>query len=217
MIDNIDKLNFAIQTSNYSTKGSFRYKSYCPKKEDDTSAEYKLLKIKKDYIEIYNTKEIAKDVKVSFSEYEVSYSSRTEKIFEKSLTFDELTQSEYWEDIVKRYPFNEEKYKIYKRSAIYIDDNYIEMDIYSGCYGLNIRFDRYDGELSISSCQNEDANYIGKIHELVVMDNKQNYENIMNKKLINLMKNHKVEILSNGFVIDNTYYEDIEDFEEENK
>ena len=209
MIDNIDKLNFAIQTSIYLTKGSFRYKSYCPKKEDDINAEYKLLKIKKGCIEIYDSKEIAKNVK------ELSYNIITEEIFEKSLTFDELTQSEYWEDIIKRYPFNEEKYKIYKRSAIYIDDNYIEMDVYSGCYDLNIRFDRYDGELSISSCQNEDANYNGKIYELVVMDDKQNYENIMNKKLINLMKNHKVEILSNGFVIDNTYYEDIEDFKEQ--
>lgn len=211
--EEIKKLKYAIQTSNFYSKGSFRYKSCTPKKENDLSAEYKKIEFDGNYIEIYNVKEIAKNVKVK-GEYEVSYSSTTEQTFETRLTFEELKESEYWEDIVKRYPFNETKYNIYKKDEIYIDDKTVEMTIYSDTQSLTVRFDRYDKEINIYSLQNKDVDFSGKLYELVVTDNKQNYENEMCKKLVSLMKNHKIEVLSNGFVIDNTYYEDIDDFEE---
>lgn len=211
--EEIKKLKYAIRTSDFYIKGAFRYKACTPKKENDLCAEYKEIEFDGNYIEIYNVKEIAKNVKVK-SEYEVSYSRTREQTLETRLTFEELKESEYYEDIVKRYPFNETKYNIYKKDEIYIDDKTVEMTIYSDTQSLAVQFNRYDKNLSIYSSQNKDVDFNGKIYELVVMDNKQEYENKMCKKLVSLMKNHKVEVLSNGFVIDNTYYEDIDYFEE---
>ena len=59
------------------------------------------------------------------------------------------------------------------------------------------------------------VDYYGSIYDLRII-NDEDHEALQRKaKIVDLMENHKVQLLENGYVVDNVYYEDIDDYEEE--
>ena len=212
MIDSYDKLYFAIKSNTtYITKGAFDYKNYIPKKDNDLSSEYKKIQFIDNKIQIFECKEIAKNVDTSG--LGVRYSSKTNSELIDELTFEELKDSEYWNLIIDRYKYNQKEYDNYKENEIYEDREEINTYLnFNGRY-LDIRFNKLDGYLSISS-NDKDIYFEDYIGKLIVQDYDTYLENKTNNKIIELMKNHNVQLLENGYVIDNKYYEDIDDYEE---
>jgi len=83
-------------------------------------------------------------------------------------------------------------------------------------WGLNriyMSLDKINGQIDISTNE-ETGDFYGKVYDLKILEQAEFEELEIKSKTIDLMKNHKVSILENGYVIDNVYYENIDDFEE---
>ena len=91
-----------------------------------------------------------------------------------------------------------------------------EKSIKAWCYFQNrnklyINFDKFSDYVEIET--NNEC-FCGNIGDLVLIHIKDYNELIKNEKLINLIINkHNVQILENGYVIDNVYYENLDDLE----
>lgn len=210
---NYDELYFTIKNNtDYFTKGSFNYKSNKVKNDGDISCSYNKIKFVDDKIEISYCEEVASNVKVTGYEC-CSYSYKTSEKVIGTYTFDELIESEYWEEIVKRYPFKELAFDKYKGNYIEETRDKIELVYIWGLNRIYMSLDKINGQIDISTNE-ETGDFYGKVYDLKILEQEE-YEELETKaKTIDLMKNHKVSILENGYVIDNVYYENIDDFEE---
>lgn len=207
---NYEELYFTIQSNNtYTIKGLITYQAHHPEKDGDLACEYKKINFtntKK--IQIVEGKEIANNVKVTGLNC-CSYSAHTEEKILDTMTFEELMYSEYWDMITKKYTFNEEKYKKYKTNSVNED----EEEIYMDCVPLqgktmSIKFNKITGEMEINSY---DTNYYGDLVDLFLLGRNEYDELQQYKKIIDLIRNnHNVQILKNGYVIDDVFYEQID-------
>lgn len=209
---NYKELLFTIKTSPDCEKGGFDYKHFDPEKDGDVVEIFKYIDvISEDKIQILEIKRIVSKLKI-YGKGHYGYSSHDEKKIIKVYNFDELTKSKYWNLITERYKFNQEKYKLYEESNIYED----EKSIKAWCYFQNrnklyINFDKFSDYVEIET---NNESFYGNIDDLVLIHIKDYNELIKNEKLINLIINkHNVQILENGYVIDNVYYENLDDLE----
>lgn len=212
-MNNYKELLFAIKTSSDCEKGGFDYKHFDPEKDGDVVETFKYIDIiNEDKIQILEVKRLVSNLKI-YGKKHYGYSSHDEKKIINVYNFDELTKSEYWNLITERYKFNQEKYKLYEESYIYED----EKSIKAWCYFQNrnklyINFDKFSDYVEIET---NNESFYGNISDLVLIHIKDYNELIKNEKIINLMlTKHKVQILENGYVIDNFYYEDIDYYKE---
>ena len=207
-----EKLYFTIMSdTNHIRKGSFNYKSNHVEKDGDVSCEYNALNFNEDNtISILLCTEIASDVRDKG--VTVSYSSTTERKILKTFTFDELIDSEYWDDICKKYKFDKTTWDRYKNNYV-IDEigyTYCRCESPYGNY-IDITFNKMDGYLDISTGT---CTFDGDVKDLRLVEDSYYCELLECEKIVDLIrKNHKVELLSNGYVIDGTYYEEIDDYE----
>ena len=211
-MDNFDKLYFTVKTNNnYIHKGSFNYKNGEVKKNGDISCSYNKMTFIDNKIQISYCEDIAYDVE---NKGDVSYSTKTNETVLALYTFDELVNSEYWNPIIKKYKFDEKAFKRYEENYISEDKENINVNYsWDGIY-LDIRLNKIDGEIVMRSNING-VDYYGSIYDLRII-NDEDYEALQRKaKIVDLMENHKVQVLENGYVVDNVYYEDIDDYEEE--
>ena len=209
---NYKELLFTIKTSLDCEKGGFDYKHFDPEKDGDVVEIFKYIDvISEDKIQILEIKRIVSELKI-YGKGHYGYSSHDEKKIIKVYNFDELTKSKYWNLITERYKFNQEKYKLYEENNIYED----EKSIKAWCYFQNrnklyINFDKFSDYVEIET---NNESFYGNIGDLVLIHIKDYNELIKNEKLINLIINkHNVQILENGYVIDNVYYENLDDLE----
>ena len=210
---NYDELYFTIQSDNtYSIKGLITYQHHHPEKDGDITCEYKKINFTNDkQIQIIEGKQIANNL-VIYSPTSCSYSSHAEEKILTTMTFEELICSEYWESINNKYKFDVKKYENYKNNNVYEDDEEIAMD----CVPLvgstiSIRFNKFNNEIDIYSCSNS---FCGNLWDLHLLSEDEFNELQQYKTIVELMKNHKVLMLDNGYVVDNVYYENIDDFKE---
>lgn len=210
---NYDELYFTIKNNtDYFTKGSFNYKSNKVKNDGDISCSYNKIKFVDDKIEISYCQEVASNVKVTGYEC-CSYSSKVSEKVIGTYTFDELIKSEYWEEIVKRYPFKELAFDKYKGNYIEETRDKIELVYMWGLNRIYMSLDKINGQIDISTNE-ETGDFYGKVYDLKILEQEEFEELETKAKIIDLMKNHKVSILENGYVIDNVYYENIDDFKD---
>lgn len=213
-MNNFDELYFTVKTNNkYIHKGSFNYKNGEVKKNGDISCSYNEMTFVDNKIQISYCEDIAYNVK-NKGACCVSYSSKTNETVLALYTFDELVNSEYWELIIKKYKFDEYAFKRYKENYISEDKESIDVNYsWDGQY-LDIQLNKIDGEIVMRSNING-IDYYGSIYDLRIIDNKE-YEALQRKaKIVDLMENHNIQLLENGCVVDNVYYESIDDYEEE--
>ena len=211
-MNNFDELYFTVKTNNnYIHKGSFNYKNGEVKKNGDISCSYNKMTFIDNKIQISYCEDIAYDVE---NKGDVSYSTKTNETVLALYTFDELVNSEYWDPIIKKYKFDEKAFKRYEENYISEDKEDINVNYsWDGIY-LDIRLNKIDGEIVMRSNING-VDYYGSIYDLRII-NDEDYEALQRKaKIVDLMENHKVQVLENGYVVDNVYYEDIDDYEEE--
>ena len=213
-MNNIDELYFAVKTCDlYVNKGSFNYKKGDVKKDGDVSCSYNKIKFIDDMIQISYCEDVTSDVEVSGS-YCVSYSSKTNETVVGTYSFEELKNSEHWEDITKRYQLKEKAYERYKENYVSETKDGVEVYYSWGGLYLDIQLNKITGDIHICGSVN-DIDFYGIIYDLRIIDNKE-YEALQRKaKILDLMENHKVQLLENGCVVDNVYYESIDDYEEE--
>ena len=210
-MNNFDELYFTVKTNNnYIHKGSFNYKKGEIKKNGDISCSYNKMTFVDNKIQISYCEDIAYNVE---NKGAVSYSCKTNETVLALYTFDELVNSEYWNPIIKKYKFDEKAFKRYEENYISEDKETINVNYsWDGIY-LDIRLNKLDGEIVMRSNING-VDYYGSIYDLRIIDN--DYEALQRKaKIVDLMESHKVQLLENGYVVDNVYYEDIDDYEEE--
>lgn len=210
---NYDELYFTINSNKtFVIKGLIDHKNHTPKKDGDISCEYKKIKFTNDKkIQVIDGKDIASNVEV-YGEHHCSYSSHSEEKIIKELSFEELINSEYWENINNKYSFNDIAYERYKKS--YVEENEHEIYVYCNTIEnryISFRFNKFNNQIDISS---NNTDFCGNLFDLKLLEQEE-FETMEEKsKAIDLMKNHKVFVLENGYVIDNVYYENIDDFEE---
>ena len=210
---NYDELYFTIQSDNtYSIKGLITYQHHHPEKDGDITCEYKKINFTNDkQIQIIEGKNIANNLQVSGLNH-CSYSVQTENKIIDVMTFEELICSEYWELINNKYKFDVKKYENYKKNNVFEDDEEIAMD----CVPLvgstmSIRFNKFNNEIDIYSHSNS---FCGNLCDLHLLSEDEFNELQQYKTIVDLMKNHNVLMLDNGYVVDNVYYENIDDFKE---
>lgn len=211
-MNNFDELYFTVKTNNnYIHKGSFDYKSGEVKKNGDVSCSYNKMTFVDNKIQISYCEDIAYNVG---NKGAVSYSTKTNETVLALYTFDELVNSEYWDLIIKKYKFDEKAFKRYEENYISEDKETINVNYsWDGIY-LDIQLNKIDGEIVMRSNING-VDYYGSICDLRII-NDEDCEALQRKaKIVDLMENHKVQVLENGYVVDNVYYEDIDDYEEE--
>ena len=211
-MNNFDELYFTVKTNdNYIHKGSFNYKSGEIKKNGDISCSYNKMTFVDNKIQISYCEDIAYNVE---NKGNVSYSAKTNETVLGLYTFDELVNSEYWNSIIKKYKFDEKAFKRYEENYISEDKENININYsWDGVY-LDIRLNKIDGEIVMRSNING-VDYYGSIYDLRII-NDEDCEALQRKaKIVDLMENHKVQVLENGYVVDNVYYEDIDDYKEE--
>lgn len=211
-MDTYEKLYFTIMSdANHIHKGSFNYKSNHVEKDGDVSCEYNKLNFNEDNtISILLCTEIASNVRDKG--VTVSYSSTTERKILKTFTFDELINSEYWDCICKKYKFNKTMWDRYTNNYVTDDIGYTHCrcESPSGDY-IDISFNKMDGYIDIST---DTGAFDGDVKDLRLVEDSYYCELLQCEKIVDLIrKNHKVDLLSNGYVIDGTYYEEIDDYE----
>ena len=209
---NYKELLFTIKTSPDCEKGGFDYKHFTPEKDGDVVETFKYIDIVgKDKIQILEVKRIVSNLKI-YGEKHIGYSGHDERKILNEYKFKELTKSEYWEQIKERYNFDERKYKIYEENYIEEDEETIKVKCcFQNKNELNLEFYKFGEEIDIRTNREY---FCGNINDLVFMHIKDYNELIKNEKLINLIINkHNVQILENGYVIDNVYYENLDDLE----
>lgn len=217
MIDSYEKLYFAVMSCNkYIDKGMFDYVSKNVEKDEDVAHEFKQIRFvdEKKVIQIYQVKVIAQNVKKDG--LLVSYSAINNDYFIKAYKFNELVESEYWELINQKYKFNEQEYKKYKDTYSYEDKDTIENEFYFNSTYIRIRYNKLDGYLSVIS-NNENISFDGYLYDFVAISNDELSNYKQKEKLIDLMGKHKVQLLKNGFVIDDEYYEELDYYHEKVK
>lgn len=213
-MNNFDELYFAVKTCDlYVNKGSFNYKNGDVKKDGDISCSYNKIKFIDDMIQISYCEDVTSDVEVNES-YCVSYSYKTKETVVGTYSFDELVNSEHWEGIIKRYEFKEASYKRYKENYVCETRDDVEVYYLWGGHALDIRLNKINGEIHITSSVN-DGDFYGRLYDLRFLEDDEYLELQQKSRILDLMKNHKVLILENGCVVDNVYYESIDDYEEE--
>ena len=213
---NFDELYFAVKTNDaYVNKGSFNYERGNVDKNGDISCTYNMIKFLDELIQISYCEDIASDVKKE-GICCVSYSIRTNETVVGTYTFDELVKSEHWEGITKRYEFKEASYKRYKENYVCETRDDVEVYYLWGGHALDIRLNKINGEIHITSSVNG-GDFYGRLYDLRLLEDNEYFELLQKSRILDLMKNHKVLILENGYVVDNVYYEDIDDYEEEEK
>lgn len=212
-MNSFEELYFTIKfRRKYDIEGLIRYKRIGNvEKDGDIIAEFIKLKLfNAQIIEVVEGKQIAHDV-IIYGKNHCGYSVETKENILISLTFEELQKSEYWEDILQKYEFNEVAFKNYKdNNCVENMDNMRLVCVASNGNYLNIEFNKINNELCI---WNNEQEFAGNIFELKVLSTEKYDELISYKKIIDLIKNdHDVEMLKNGYVVDKEYYEDIQDY-----
>ncbi len=213
-MNNYDELYFTIMSTNkYAHKGSFDYKSYHPKQEGNITCTYKKIKfINDNKIQISNVTETCKNLEI-YGEQHCSYSPSSKEEILDELTYEELVDSEYWGSIKEKYEFNDIQHKRYLESYVEEDKD----EIYVNCQTIDnryisLRFNKFSNQVDISSSCTD---YYGDLNELQMLDREEYDELQKCKKIVDLIKNnHKVQILTNGYVVDNVFYEDIQYYED---
>lgn len=206
---NYEELYFTIKNNtDYFTKGSFNYESNKVKNDGDISCSYNKIKFIDDNIEISYCEEVASNVKITGYE-SCSYSSKTSEKVIGTYTFDELVESEYWEEITKRYKFKEQAFEKYKGNYIEETRDKIELVYMWGFNRIYMSLDKINGQIDIST-NGEIGDFYGKVYDLKILEQEKFEELETKAKIIDLMKNHKVSILKKGYVIDDVYYEKID-------
>lgn len=212
-MNTFEELYFTIKfRCKYDIDGLIRYKRIGNiEKDGDIIAEFTKLKLfNEEVIEVVEGKQIAHDV-IIYGKNHCGYSVETKKKTKSFLTFEELQKSEYWEDILQKYEFNEVAFKNYKDNDCNEDMDSMRLVCVAtnGNY-LNIEFNKINNELCI---WNNEQEFAGNIFELKVLSTEEYDELISYKKIIHLIKSgHNVEMLKNGYVVDKEYYEDIQDY-----
>ena len=212
-MNTFEELYFTIKfRCKYDIDGLIRYKRIGNiEKDGDIIAEFTKLKLfNEEVIEVVEGKQIAHDV-IIYGKNHCGYSVETKKKTKSFLTFEELQKSEYWEDILQKYEFNEVAFKNYKdNNCVENMDNMRLVCVASNGNYLNIEFNKINNELCI---WNNEQEFAGNIFELKVLSTEEYDELMSYKKFIDLIKNgHDVEMLKNGYVVDKEYYEDIQDY-----
>lgn len=211
-MNNFDELYFTVKTNNnYIYKGSFNYKNGTVKKDGDISCSYHKMTFVDDNIQISYCEDIAYNVE---NKGNVSYSCKTNETVLALYTFDELVNSEYWNPIIEKYKFDEKAFKRYKENYMSETRDYLEVYYNWAGHTLDMRLDKLTGEIYITGNTNA-ISYCDEIYNLQILDDGE-YEALRRKaKMVDLMENHKIQLLENGCVVDNVYYESIDDYEEE--
>lgn len=212
-MNTFEELYFTIKfRCKYEIEGLIRYKEIGNvEKDGDIIDEFIKLKLfNEEVIEVIEGKQIAHNVRI-YGENHYGCSVETKESILTSLTFEELQKSEYWEDILQKYEFNEVAFRNYKKNYCEEDRNSMKLECYaSNSNYLNVEFDKINNELCIWNNKQE---FTGNIFELKVLSTEEYDELINYKTIIDLIKSdHNVEILNNGYVIDKKYYEDIQDY-----
>lgn len=208
---NYKELYFAVKTGKDINKGGFDYKNFEPKKDGDIVQIYKFINfLNNEEIQILEVTVKVQDLKIYGEKY-FSYSSYYEKRILKEFNFEELLESEYWESINERYDFYEKEFENYNNNYCYEDEEEMKLECYSTKgNNINISFNKLNNELEIWNYGEE---FTGKIGELKLL-NKKEYDELLNyKNIVELIKEKRnVQVLENGYVIDNVYYEYIEEY-----
>ena len=213
-MNNFDELYFTVKTNNnYIHKGSFNYKNGEVKKNGDISCSYNEMTFVDKKIQISYCEDIAYNVE-NKGACCVSYSTKTNGTVLGLYTFEELKNSEYWEHIIKKYKFDEYAFKRYEENYVCETRDYLDVYYNWNDHTLYMRLDKLTGEIYITGNTNV-ISYCDKIYDLQILDNKE-YEALRRKvRILDLMENHNIQLLENGCVVDNVYYEDIDDYEED--
>lgn len=212
-MNTFEELYFTIKfRRKYAIEGLIRYKRIGNvEKDGDIIAEFIRLKfLDKDTIQVVEGKQIAHDV-IIYGKNHCSYSVETKENTLIFLTFEELQRSEYWEDILQKYEFNEVAFKNYNKNYCNDDRDSMKLECYaSNGNCLSVEFNKINNELCI---WNNEQEFTGNIFELKVLSTEEYDELMSYKVIIDLIKNgHDVEMLKNGYVVDKEYYEDIQDY-----
>ena len=215
------KLLYLLENTSVSSD-SFRYKNYYNQDIGYSvgmkSNDYNTIKYdyEKDIFEIKYVEEIIKKV---YSKH--SGSSTTKDKLIGLYTFEELKESEYYQDILQRF----EKCKT--SNVDYFIEHYEEPNFKFNKDSLIFEFENNNILIKINTIKNEikietdNTNYKGIINKLKTCHNDDWLELIDCEKLYNKItsKVNDFKKIENGYLINNRFFETIDDylyFEEEN-
>ena len=208
---NYKELLFATKTSLDVNKGGFDYENHTPEKDGDIVCVYKkIFFIGTDKIEIDEVTERAYNLKI-YGEYHREYSvKRDDNKILGVYTFEELKNSEYWDSISERYYLNETEYKRYEANSVYEDDEQIEAELhFQNNNILSLKYNKFDNYITIYT---KNTAFSDCADNMVILDREEYDELLENEKIIKLMRDkHNVQILENGYVVDDVYYEYIDE------
>ena len=208
---NYKELLFATKTSLDVNEGGFDYEHHTLEKDGDIVCVYKkIFFIGTDKIEIDEVTERAYNLKI-YGEYHQEYSvKRDDNKILGVYTFEELKNSEYWDSISERYYLNETEYKRYEANSVYEDDEQIEAELhFQNNNILSLEYNKFDNYITIYT---KNTAFSDCVDNMVILDREEYDELLENEKIIKLMRDkHNVQILENGYVVDDVYYEYIDE------